>query len=351
MSNLVKFAGNDYLGLAGHPDVIAALADGARRYGISATSSRMAVGWTEAHANLETHLADFMGTDAALIIGATYIAGAVVYGVLADMLGRPVVYLDETAHTTHKLGTRAYGLEVRTFRHLDPDDLARQLERHEGPPPIIASDGVFSISGEVAPLDRLGELARRYGATLLVDEAHGVGTLGATGRGAWELMGLDPAGVIVIASMSKAFGCGGGFIAGPREVIDRCRRSPDANASSLPPPPICAAADKALEMIRTQPQHRRRMEANARVMRDVLAENGVGVVDDRHPIVAMLFADESEAAAMANRFREFGLWLPYFKYPSEPRHNMLRGAARAVYTPEDLEKFAQAVRTRPAGRK
>ncbi len=171
--------------------------------------------------------------------------------------------------------------------------------------------------------------------------------MGETGRGAWQHHGLSPEQVIVIASMSKALGCGGGFIAGRQEVIDRCRRSPDANASALPPTPIACAAVKALEMIRTQPEHRRRLDENAAAMKAVLADSGVEVADGRHAILAMLFASEAEASAMADRFAEFGLWIPYFKYPSEPRHNMLRAAARAVYTDALLEAFAEAVRGRP----
>lgn len=347
MSELAKFAGNDYLGLAANPAIVEAMCEGAREYGVSSTSSRWAVGWTDVHASLERELADFMGSEDATITGSTFAGGPVYYGELAQMMDQPVVFLDQNAHTTHHLGVRWAGLAVQTYRHLDPNDLADKLKTHGGKPAIIGTDGTFSVSGEVAPVGELAELADRYGAELLVDDAHGLGVVGKIGRGASELAGVDPSRVTVLASMSKAMGCNGGFLAGRRALVEKFRRSAPANASAHPPTPIAAAARQALRIMQTEPEHRQRMEANARTMRQAAADAGVPVADDRHPIVALLFADEQEAADMSVRFREFGLWIPFFKYAPEPRHNMLRAAARAVHTAEQLDAFAEAMRTRP----
>jgi len=339
------FSGCDYLGLARHPALIEAMNAAARRYGISATSSRWALGWTEVHQQLEDAMADFMGTEAACILGAAYLGSAVYYASLAAE--RQVVFCDETVHSNQFLGMRAEGLEVHTFRHLDVDDLKRKLLSHDGRPCIIATDGVYGISGEIAPLRELADLAVEVGAEFFVDDAHGFGVLGDTGRGSTELCGLSPERVTVLGSMSKAMGCGGGFLAGRAELVERFRHSAASSGSSLPPVPVAAACLEALHLIRAEPELRRALKHNERVMRSVLAEQGVGVAAEGCPIIAMLLADEHEAAKLADHFLSFGLRIPYFKYASEPRTNMLRAAARSVYSRHDLERFAEAVRTRP----
>jgi 7-keto-8-aminopelargonate synthetase-like enzyme len=242
---------------------------------------------------------------------------------------------------------KAAGLKIRTFKHLDPADLKRKLARHKGPRPIVATDGVYGISGEIAPLAELAELADKAGAEFFVDDAHGVGAIGASGRGTMELAGLRPERATVLGSMSKAMGANGGFLAGRKDLVEKLRHSPEASGSSIPPAGIAAAALESLRIIRSDPQPRQRMEANAGRMRQILADAGVPIVCDRHPIVAMLLADEFEAAKLDRHFLTYGLRIPYFKYASEPRENLLRAAARAVYTDEHLERFAQAVRTRP----
>lgn len=341
-----KFAGNDYLGLASHPQVIEALCAAARQYGLSSTSSRWAQGWTDQHALLEKELADWMGTEDACILGAAYFGGAVYYGQMAA-LGRRVVFCDETVHANQYLGMRAAGLEVRKFRHLDVADLRRLTAAYAGAPAIVATDGVYGISGEVAPLAEMAEVAERIGAEFFVDDAHGVGVLGARGRGAAELAGLAPAQLTVVGSMSKALGANGGFFAGRRELVERFRHSPEVSGSSSPPPAVAAAARAALRIVRHDPEPRRRLEENAAFLRSTLAAAGIALADTRHPILGMLLADEGEARALEKHLMAHGIWVPYFYYASEPRHNLLRAAARAVYTPELLERFAAAIRTRP----
>lgn len=340
-----KFAGNDYLGLAADPAVIEALCAAARQYGVSSTSSRWAQGWTDLHEQLERGLMDWMGSEDACIFGAAYLGGTIYYGRMAA-LGRRVVFCDDMVHSNQFVGMRAAGLDIRTFRHLDVEDLRRLTAGYSGPPAIVATDGVYGISGEVAPIAELVEVADEIGAELFVDDAHGVGVLGALGRGSVELAGLSPDRATVLGSMSKAMGTNGGFLAGRREIVDHCRRSPEASGSSIPPAPVAGAALAALRIIRTDPGPRERMEANAARLRAVLADNGIALADTRHPILGMLLADEAEARALDDHFRERGLWIPYFKYASEPRENLLRAAARTVYTDELLARFEDALRTR-----
>ena len=348
MNQIMNFAGNDYLGLATHPAVVEALQQAAVRYGISATGSRWSVGLTDRHEQLEHDLAAFCGTGDACAFGAAYFGGAIYFGRMAAA-GYRVVFCDEMVHSNQYLGMRAAGLEVRPFRHLDVDDLRQQTAGYAGPPAIVATDGVYGISGEVAPLAEFARVADRIRAEFFVDDAHGFGAFGATGRGSVEFCGLDPTRVTILGSMSKAMGVNGGFLAGRKDLVDSFRRSPEASGSSIPPPPIAAAAVVALDLIRTQPSLLTTAHANAVRMRRLLAEAGIAVVCDKHPIVAMLLADEHEAAALSKHFLSCGVTIPYFKYASEPRHNLLRAVARAIHTDEHIACFARALHTRPRG--
>jgi 7-keto-8-aminopelargonate synthetase-like enzyme len=349
VSEIVDFAGNDYLGLARHPGVVRALQEAASRYGVSSTASRWSIGWTDVHEQLERELACFCGTQDACIFGSAYLGGAIYFGQMAA-LGRRIVFCDEMVHSSQYMGMRSAGLEIRAFRHLDAEDLERQTAGYTGSPAIIATDGVYGISGEVAPLADLARVAEAIEAALFVDDAHGFGILGETGRGTAELFGVDPGRVTVLASLSKALGTYGGVLAGGKQLIDACRRSPEASGSSVPPPPVAAAALAALDQVRRQPSLRRTVFANAARMREMLAAAGIGVVCDKHPIVAMLLAHDREAAALSRHFLAHGIRIPYFHYASEPRHNLLRSVARAIHTEEHLRRFAEAIRTRPPTR-
>ena len=218
---------------------------------------------------------------------------------------------------------RAAGLEIRTFPHLDVEGLQMLTEGYAGPPAIVATDGVYGISGEVAPLAQLAAIADRIGAEFFVDDAHGVGVMGASGRGSLEFAGLASSRATVLGSMSKAMGAAGGFLAGRHEIVEACRRSPEASGSAIPPAAIAAAALAGLRIIRTDPGPRARMEASAVRMRAALARCDIGLADVRHPILGMLLEDEQEARALDAHFRAAGLWIPYFKYASEPRQNLL----------------------------
>jgi 7-keto-8-aminopelargonate synthetase-like enzyme len=339
--DVVNFAGNDYLGLAREPRLADALASAARERGISNTSSRWGLGWTDLHQSLEDELTDFLGTEDTCLMGATYLGGPAYYECMAGEF--KTVVCDATVHSNQFLGMRGAGLEVVTFKHLDAADCRARLDQIGGEPPIVATDGVYGISGEVAPIEEICDAANSVGGELFIDDAHGMFALGAEGRGAPQACGLEPGDATVLASMGKALGCSGGFITGRKELVERFRRSAPASGSAIPPPAITAACREALRIVRAEPERRERMWAAAERMRRALAGKGISVVTDRSPIVAMVFADEFEAAAACEHFLKLGLRIPYFKYASEPRHNLLRAAARACYTEEHLERFEEAV--------
>jgi 8-amino-7-oxononanoate synthase len=342
-TNLVNFAGNDYLGLACDVRLVEAMYRAAQEYGISSTSSRWALGWTDIHQELETQLADFFRVEDATILGAAYLGGPVYFSSMSET--HRVVFCDEMVHSNQFLGMRAAGLEIRKFRHLDIEDLKFQIEGYQGPPPIIATDGVYGISGEIAPLREFAGLAQAHGAELFIDDAHGVFALGETGRGTAEYLGLIRNSAVILGSMSKAMGCNGGFLAGKKKLVEKFRHSPAASGSAIPPPPIAAACLKSLEIIKEEPERREAMWQCTRRMKTILSENGIVLVSDQSPIMGMQLKDEFEAARLSAHLLGFGLRIPYFKYASEPRENLLRGAARACYTENDLGRFAAAIQT------
>lgn len=339
----VNFAGNDYLGLARDPRLAEALAVAARQHGISATSSRWGLGWTEVHERLEQELAQFLGVEAACILGAAYFGGPVYFSEMAAE--SPVVYCDEFSHSNLFFGVRAAGLELRTYRHLDAGHLEQLLAAHSGAPPLLVTDGVFGISGELAPLAEIRDLAQRHGAELLVDDAHGLFALGETGRGSAELCGLQPGEFTLLGSMSKALGVNGGILAGRRALVERFRRSTPASGSAIPPVPIAAACRESLRIAHAETDLRARLANNHRRMLQAIAKAGLMVVEDRTAILALDLADEVEARHLDAHLLAHGLRVPYFKYASEPRENLLRSVARACYGEAELQRFETAIQS------
>lgn len=337
----VDFAGNDYLGLARDPRLAEALSRTAREHGISATSSRWALGWTDIHQQLEEELADFFGAQAACIMGAAYFGGMAYFAVLGKSCS--AVYCDETSHSNLFFGMRAAGFDIHTFKHLDGNECRALVEKDDPVASVIATDGVYGISGEIAPLGQLKQTAAVAGAHLFIDDAHGVFVLGDRGRGSSELHGVDGNDAVILGSLSKALGCNGGFLVGDETRVEQFRHAEGPSGSAIPPAPIAAASLKALSIVRAEPELRARMWRNARRMRDALRRRRIDVVSGQTPIIAMNFADEFEAAAAAEHFLSQGLRIPYFKYASEPRENMLRAAARACYTEDQLQRFEAAV--------
>ncbi|MCK5528117.1 MAG: pyridoxal phosphate-dependent aminotransferase family protein [Kiritimatiellae bacterium] len=335
------FAGNDYLGMARDPRLAGVLSSAVSEYGISSTSSRWALGWTDIHAKLEDELARFFGAADAVIIGAAYFGGLIYYSVMREKYS--VVFCDESSHSNQFLGMRAAGFDVRKFKHLDVEDLRRQLEAYDGPPPIIATDGVYGISGEIAPLAELSALAKEYSAELFVDDAHGVVVLGDSGKGACELAGVSPDDVTLLGSMSKAMGCNGGFICGKKELVEKFRRSVPASGSAIPPSLIAAACLEALYLIQEEPERRQKCHDIAERMRGDLEKCGIGVVCKDSPIIAMCLDDGKQASELSEHFLAHKILIPYFTYASEPRQNLLRAVARSCYTEEEMQRFSDAL--------
>ena len=323
---VVSFASNDYLGLAGHPDVAAAAQAAVARWGTGSGASRLVVGGRPIHDELEAELADWKATEAALLLPTGFAANLAVLATLADAPDVLVVS-DELNHASIIDGARLSRGQVAVARHADAEHVDHLLGAHEGPA-LVVTDTVFSMDGDEAPVADLVEVCRRRGALLVLDEAHAV--LGPT----VETAGLD---IVRVGTLSKALGALGGFVAGDHDVVDLL-----VNAArpfiftTAPTPGDTAAALAALRIVRS-PEGARLVD---RLRRHVEA------VAPGHPspIVPVILGDESAALAASARLLEQGLLVPAIRPPTvAPGSSRLRVALSAAHTDEHVERLVKAL--------
>ncbi len=334
--------GFDYLGLARDERVVEAASQAARDYGVSPGGARWSVGWTALHQRLEERLAAFFGAEDVCLHGSGYLGAACFFASIRER--HAVVYGDAHVHPSVVLGVRGAGLTLKTYRHLDLEDLERQLAVHEGLPPVVASDAVFSISGEVAPLDDMAGLLRGRQGVLFVDDSHGLFCVGPRGRGVAQAFGLGGEALTITGSMSKALGCYGGCTWGRREALDPMRRGADYGASTVLPFPVVGACLAALDVLEGDPGIFMRLQRSRARMMELLSAKAIPVISDaRTPIVTMALAGEGQARRLADHLCRHRLYVKYLDYPGEPRRNLLRLAARACYVEDDFERMRAAL--------
>ena len=338
----VVFAGTDYLGLSTDEFVIATAARAARDYGMGTSSSRIAMGTIDLHLLVEARLARFLGTEDAFAYVSGYLGGITYFGIHAGTDCE--VLIDERAHSSVRLGAAAYGLTLTPFRSRDAADLERLIAQSKAKTRVVATDGIAGIAGAVAPLADYARIAKAHGAALFVDDAHGVGVLGERGRGTPEHFGFDPNEVVVCGSLSKALGCGGGFIAGRKEVIDKVRRTPPAVGATPISPAYAAASIAAIDIVESQPGRRARLFENAARLRAACARLGLKTGGEPTPIVPIYFADAAAAQGASATLKDAGILCPWFDYGAGDDPGILRAIARAVHSDSDLDRFESALR-------
>jgi 8-amino-7-oxononanoate synthase len=334
---------NNYLGLADHPRVREAAADAAMRWGVGAGSSRLASGTMTVHRRLEERLAAFSGTGAALLFGSGYLANVGAVSALADAGG--AVICDELAHASLADGCALSRAETLRYRHGDMDHLAELLRETAGRPTLVATDSVFAIDGDVAPLEDLVELCRRHGARLLVDEAHGVGCLGPHGRGAVADAGLEGEVDLVVGTLGKALGSYGAYVACDQATARfLTHRARTLLASTAPPPPAVAGALAALELLGEQPQRVEKLQANADVLRAGLAKEGFETAGSTTQIVSIVVGDAALALRICEAALERGVLAEPVRPPTvAPGTSRVRMGVMASHTKDELRDAARAL--------
>lgn len=348
--SLANFASNDYLGLAADPRVIEAARVAASRYGWGSGASPLVSGWREPHEELAEALAGFEGTETVALFPTGFAANL---GTVAALVGRgDAVYLDRLAHACLVDGARLSGASVRVYPHNDAARLGAILGRERGRyrRVLVATEGVFSMDGDLAPLAELVETAERFGAMLLVDEAHGTGVFGPDGRGAAAACGVAGRVPVRVGTLSKALGSVGGFVAGTRALIDHLVNvSRTLIYSTAPPPAAAAAAREALRIARAEPWRRERAHALGRVLRDGLRARGWEVPPSTGPIVPVLIGDPARAVALSGRLDAAGFLVPAIRPPTVPAGtSRLRVSLGAAHRDEDVAGLLSALGD-PAG--
>ena len=342
---LRNFADNDYLGLAHDPRLRHAAETAQRESGCGASASPLVSGRSRWMLELESAVARFEGSEGALVFPTGYAANL---GTIPALVGPgDVILCDRYNHASLVDGCRLSGSRLRVYRHDDLDRLDRELSRAgDAPRRLIATDGVFSMDGDLAPLAELAEIARRRRAMLLVDEAHGTGVFGAAGRGACEALGVPEGAAIRVGTLSKSVGALGGFVAGDHALIEWLwNRARTQMYSTALPPAVCAAAAAGLEIIRTEPGLRRRLWANCRGLQGRLHASGIGTVETAPgPIFPLIVDDPERAVQIAAELDRRGFLVGAIRPPTVPRGtSRLRITLSAVHDETALDELAGAL--------
>ena len=342
---VLHFAGSNYLDLAHHPEVIEASARAARDYGCAAGGSRLISGNLSIHEELEEELAELLGTEAALVFSTGYMANAGVIPALAS--SGDVVVSDELNHASIIDGCRLARAETRVFSHGDLDALEATLRRVASTRRrvLLAVDGIYSMDGDVAPLPEMVALARRFGAMLLLDDAHATGTLGARGGGTAELLGVDRGVDVVVGTLGKALGSFGAFVAGSaklRDLLVNVARS-FIFSCALAPPQL-GAARAALRLLEREAWRREQLRVNAERLRRRLAERGVSTHPSTTHIIPVILGGNRRTMATCERLLERGYFAQGIRHPSVPEGSArLRLTPMATHREEEIDALADAV--------
>jgi 8-amino-7-oxononanoate synthase len=344
---LLLLCSNNYLGLADHPRVREAAAEAAMRWGVGAGSSRLVSGTMTIHGRLEERLAEFEGSEACLLFGSGYLANIGVIGALAGRGG--VVFSDEFNHASIVDGCRLSRAQVVVYGHRDMDHLEWSLRRHAprdgSARRLIVSDTVFSMDGDVAPLEELVELAHAHNARTVLDEAHATGSLGPGGRGAVAEAGLEGEVDVVVGTLGKALGSYGAYVCASSQLVRYLINTARSLIySTAPPPPAVAGALAALELLRERPHRVARLRANARMLRRALAAEGFPVPAGDMQIVPLIVGEERAALRLCQEAIERGVFAQAIRPPSvPPGSSRLRLTAMASHTTSELELAATAL--------
>ena len=342
---LLSFSCNDYLNLSQHPQIIAAAIDAIKRYGVGAGASRLVTGNHPLYDELETRLARLKGCEAACVFGSGYLANT---GIIPAVAGPDdLIVVDELAHACIHAGAKLSGAEVHLYRHCDTSHAESLLAQHRGGKKraLIATDGVFSMDGDIAPLGALSALARRFDAWLLSDDAHGLGVVGG-GRGSAFVNGAAHSPIDVplqAGTLSKAVGAYGGYLCASQAVIDLMRtRARTFIYSTGLPPAIVAAAIAALVLIEGDPAYAAEPMRKAR-----LFTRALNLPEAQSAIVPVVVGDAAAALAASDLLRENGFLVVAIRPPTVPAGTArLRFAFTAQHADGDIARLAEIVRRR-----
>ncbi|HEX7750336.1 MAG TPA: 8-amino-7-oxononanoate synthase [Bordetella sp.] len=340
----LSFCSNDYLGLANHPQIVAACMAGARAYGVGAAACALICGHGTAHETLEHELAAFTGLPRALHFSNGYMANIGIVGALVG--AGDTVFLDRLSHASLIDGARLSGAELRVFPHNDVARLEQVLARSKRARKLVVTDAVFSMDGDLAPLPELAALCERHGAWLLVDDAHGFGVLGPEGRGSLAHFGLRAPHVAYMGTLGKAAGVAGAFVAGEANLVEWImQRARTYMFTTAHPPLLAAAASASLAVIARDQWRRERLRDLAARLRQGLEGLPWRLLPSATAIQPLIIGGNAAARALMQTLRDEGIWVPAICPPTVPKGTArLRISLSALHTREHVERLIQVLR-------
>lgn len=339
---------NNYLGLADHPRVRKAAADAAMRWGAGAGASRLVSGNMTIHRRLEERISEFKRSEACVLFGSGYLANAGIVSALARE--GDVVFSDALNHASIVDGCRLARARTFVYDHRDMDHLEFGLREAGGRGALIVTDGVFSMDGDIAPLEDIVELAARFDARVMVDDAHGMGAVGPGGRGSVAAAGLEDEVDVVVGTLGKSLGAYGAYACTSRTMAKYLVNTARTLIfSTALPPPAVAAAGAALELLAEEPQRVERLQRNAKVLREALAEQGMRTGASTTQVLPLVVGQADDAVRVCERALERGIFAQAIRPPTVPDgSSRLRLAVMASHTRTELQEaaavLAQAIR-------
>jgi glycine C-acetyltransferase len=342
---VIMLTSNNYLGLADHPAIVEAAEKGERDYGYGLASVRFICGTQTIHRQLEQKIAAFFGTEEAILYGSCWNANEGLFQTVA--LEQDAIVSDELNHASIIDGIRLSKGRKERFKNRDMSDLRRALEAtRDTRNKLVMTDGVFSMEGSLAPLPEMIDLASEFGAFLVVDDSHGSGVLGETGRGTAEELGVFGRIDAYTSTLGKALGGShGGFTTGPKELVDYLRqKSRPYLFSNTLPPAVVLGSIAALDLVQKDSSYVRRLRENTSYFRQQLTSRGVNIREGIHPIVPILIGDTAKAIAMSAELLDRGVYVSGFGFPVVPQGQArLRCQISAAHTREHLDRAIGAI--------
>jgi 7-keto-8-aminopelargonate synthetase-like enzyme len=340
----INFGGSSYLGLSVNAQILEAGIAALRECGAGYQFPRHYQIASRAHQEVESQAAVFFGSPTAVYLGGGYYFGLIAIAAMRELLS--AIFFDELSHHSLREAIAASGLASYPFRHLDAEDLGRQLQRHlrAGGRPLVVTDGMYSTFGEIAPLDELMPIAASYDGYLLVDESHSFGVLGNLGRGAHEHHGIPAASALIGGSLSKAFGACGGIIPARAEHAARFRAAPAARGSAAGLPAAAAMCAASLKHVGAHPELLQRLRANVRHLKGGLCGIGLNVGDSVAPVATFSMPSYESAQRLQSRLMSEGLLVFHSTYIGADDSGVIRCGIFADHTPEHIDHLVATLR-------
>jgi 8-amino-7-oxononanoate synthase len=340
---LLSFCSNDYLGLANHPQVVKALQQGAERYGVGSGASHLISGHSEAHHALEQELAEFVQRPRALLFSTGFMANL---GVITALFGKGDAVFEDRLNHASLIDAGLYcGARLQRYLHADPQSLQNHLSKSAAAQKLIATDGVFSMDGDIAPLPELARLAAEHKAWLMVDDAHGFGVLGDNGRGTAEHFGLGNDTTIYMATLGKALGTFGAFVAGSEDLIETLIQLARSYVYTTALPPAVAEATRAsLELAQQETWRRDKLRSLIDRFRQGAQQLGLTLMDSATPIQPLVLGDNKTASRYSEALLEQGYLISAVRPPTVPEGSArLRITFSAAHDEHHIDQLLEAL--------